>query len=121
MRSHNLTPDQLVDAIRVNNQATPAGNMRIGDINYITPTNNTLRKSRTLRRFHFLKVGVQNLYLRDVASVNDGADITSGYALINGKRSVYISIAKSADASTWDVVNNLKADLPRIQALLPKT
>jgi multidrug efflux pump subunit AcrB len=50
----------------------------------------------------------KNLYLGDVAKIEDGADITAGYALVNGKRSVYLSIAKSADASTWEVVQNLK-------------
>src|ERR1700712_1479369 len=28
LRSHNLTPDQVVDALHTNNQATPAGNVR---------------------------------------------------------------------------------------------
>jgi multidrug efflux pump subunit AcrB len=63
---------------------------------------------------------VQNLYLRDVATVEDGADITVGYALVNGKRSVYLSIAKNADASTWEVVQRLKAEIPKMQALLPE-
>jgi multidrug efflux pump subunit AcrB len=66
------------------------------------------------------KGGVQNLYLRDVAVVKDGGDITAGYALVNGKRSVYISIAKAGDASTWEVVKNLKANLPKIQSTLPE-
>jgi multidrug efflux pump subunit AcrB len=57
--------------------------------------------------------------MRDVASIEDGADITNGYALINGKRSVYLPITKSADASTWEVVQNLKKAIPRFQALLP--
>ena len=39
MRAHNVTPDQLVLALRDNNQNTPAGNVRIGDINYLTPSN----------------------------------------------------------------------------------
>src|SRR5246127_1718353 len=39
MRAHGLTPDQLVAAIRINNQTTPSGNVRINDNNYITPTN----------------------------------------------------------------------------------
>jgi multidrug efflux pump subunit AcrB len=120
LRAHNLTPDQIVEAIRLNNQTAPSGNVRIGDINYITPTNNTLREVKDFETIPLFKGGVQNLYLRDVATVTDGADVTSGYALINGKRSVYISIAKSADASTWDVVNNLKANLPRIQSTLPE-
>lgn len=54
-----------------------------------------------------------------MATVEDGADITNGYALINGKRSVYLPITKSATASTWDVVQNLKKALPRFQALVP--
>ncbi len=120
LRSHNLTPDQIVEAIRLNNQTAPSGNVRIGDINYITPTNNTLKEVKDFENIPLFKGGVQNLYLRDVATVTDGADITSGYALVNGKRSVYISIAKSADASTWDVVNQLKENLPRIQSTLPE-
>ena len=52
--------------------------------------------------------------------VEDGADITTSYALVNGKRSVYLPITKSADASTWEVVQNLKKAIPRFQALLPE-
>ncbi|WP_276371667.1 efflux RND transporter permease subunit [Chryseolinea sp. H1M3-3] len=120
LRSHNLTPDQIVEAIRLNNQTAPSGNVRIGDTNYITPTNNTLKEIKDFENIPLFKGAVQNLYLRDVATINDGADVTAGYALINGKRSVYISVAKSADASTWDVVNQLKANLPRIQSTLPE-
>ncbi len=120
LRAHNLTPDQIVEAIRLNNQTAPGGNIRIGDTNYITPTNNTLREVKDFEKIPLFKGGVQNLYLRDVATIQDGADIPVGYALVNGKRSVYISIAKSADASTWDVVKQLKAKLPQIESTLPE-
>ncbi len=119
LRSHNLTPDQIVEAIRLNNQTAPAGNVRIGDKNYLTPTNNTIKEIKDFENIPLFK-GVQNLYLRDVATVKDGADVAAGYALINGKRSVYISIAKSGDASTWEVVNKLKENLPKIQSTLPE-
>lgn len=120
LRSHNMTPDQIVEAIRLNNQTAPSGNVRIGDQNYITPTNNTIKEIKDFENIPLFKGGAQNLYLRDVAVVKDGADIAAGYALVNGKRSVYISIAKSADASTWEVVQNLKAQLPKIQSSLPE-
>ncbi|WP_426294589.1 efflux RND transporter permease subunit [Dyadobacter endophyticus] len=120
LRAHNLTPDQLVEALRVNNQTAPSGNVRIGDKNYITPTNTTIHTVKEFENIPLFKGGVQNLYLRDVATVEDGADITSGYGLVNGKRSVYLSIAKSADASTWEVVQNLKKAIPRIQSTLPE-
>jgi multidrug efflux pump subunit AcrB len=120
LRSHQLTPDQLVEALRVNNQISPGGNVRIGDYNYITPANTIIKTVKDFENMPLYKGGVQNLYLRDVATVEDGADITMGYALVNSKRSVYLSIAKSADASTWEVVQKLKAALPKFQAQLPE-
>ena len=120
LRAHNLTPDQLVAAIRVNNQTSPSGNVRIGDKNYIAPTNTTIHTVKDFENIPLFKGGVQSLYMRDVATVEDGADITAGYALVNGKRSVYLSVAKSADASTWEVVQKLKAAIPKIQAQLPE-
>lgn len=119
LRQHNLTPDQLVEAMRLNNQTAPSGNVRIGDKNFITPANTTIKDIKDFENIPLYKGGVQNLYLRDVATVEDGADITSGYALVNGRRSVYLSIAKSADASTWEVVQNLKKAIPKMQSQLP--
>jgi multidrug efflux pump subunit AcrB len=120
LRSHNLTPDQLVEALRNNNQAIPAGNVRIGDINYLTPSNTTIRTVKDFENIPLFKGGVQNLYLKDVATVEDGADITTSYALVNGKRSIYLPVAKSADASTWEVVQNLKKAIPKFQSVLPE-
>jgi len=59
------------------------------------------------------------IFLQDVAKVEDGADITSGFAYINGKRSIYIPIIKNANASTWSVVQELKKSIPAMQGLLP--
>ncbi len=120
LRAHQLTPDQLVEALRLNNQTAPSGNVRIGDKNYITPTNTIIRNIKDFENIPLFKGGVQNLYLRDVATVEDGADIAAGYALVNGKRSVYLNVAKSADASTWEVVQNLKKAIPKLQSQLPE-
>jgi multidrug efflux pump subunit AcrB len=120
LRAHNLTPDQVVEAIRLNNQTAPSGNVRIGDHNLITPTNNTIKNVKDFENIPLFKGGVQTLFLKDVAEVKDGADVTAGYALVNGKRSVYISIAKAGDASTWEVVKKLKENLPKIQSTLPE-
>ncbi|WDF76457.1 efflux RND transporter permease subunit [Mucilaginibacter sp. KACC 22773] len=119
LRTHNLTPDQIVAALRENNQNTPAGNVRIGDYNYLAPSNTTIKNVKDFGDIPLYKNGIQTVFMRDVATIEDGADITNGYALINGKRSVYLPITKSATASTWEVVQNLKKALPRFQALVP--
>ena len=120
LRVHHITPDQVVEALRNNNQATPAGNVRIGNLNYYTPANTTIKNIKDFGDIPIFKGGVENVYMRDIASVEDAADITSGYALVNGKRSIYLPITKSADASTWEVVQNLKKALPRFQSQLPE-
>ncbi|MFI5137226.1 MAG: efflux RND transporter permease subunit [Sphingobacteriales bacterium] len=120
LRSHNLTADQIVAALRDNNQNTPAGNVRIGDYNYLAPSNTSVKQIKDFGNIPLYKNGIQTVFLRDVATIEDGADITSSYALVNGKRSVYLPITKSADASTWEVVQNLKKAIPRFQALLPE-
>ena len=120
LRSHNLTADQVVEALRVNNQTSPAGNVRIGDYNYFTPTNTSLKTIKDFENIPLFKGGAANLYLRDIAKVEDGADITVSYALVNGKRSVYLPVTKSADASTWEVVQNLKKAIPKFQSVLPE-
>jgi multidrug efflux pump subunit AcrB len=120
LRAHNLTADQLVTALHENNQNTPAGNIRIGDYNYLAPSNTVVKDIKDFGDIPIYKNGIQTLFLHDVASIEDGADITAGYALVNGKRSVYLPITKSADASTWEVVQGLKRAIPRFQALLPE-
>jgi multidrug efflux pump subunit AcrB len=120
MRSRNVTPDEIVTALRENNSITPAGNVRIGNIMYITPTNSILEKVPEFLNIPIKTGSGPTVFFRDVATVEDAADITVGYALVNGKRTVYIPVTKRAEASTWDVVQAVKASLPLMQSLLPE-
>ncbi|WET51467.1 efflux RND transporter permease subunit [Chryseobacterium indologenes] len=119
LRAHQMSPEQVVEAISRNNITSPSGNVYIGETNYLTPTNNTVKKVEELGDIPLFKVTADNVYVKDVATVKDGADIATGYALIDGKRSVYINIAKASNASTLEVVNKLKESLPKIQRNMP--
>lgn len=119
LRVHNLSPEQVVEAIARQNVTAPSGNVHIGDTTYITPTNSTIRAVEDFGNIPLLKGSVANVYVRDIATVKDGADVATGYALVNGKRSVYLNVAKSGNASTVHVVQKLKESIPRIQSNLP--
>ncbi len=119
IRSYHLTPDEIVQALVKTNSISPAGNVRIGDSTYITPQNSVVETLQDLQNTPLLPGSGPSVYVKDIATVSIGADVTSGYALINGKRSVYIPVTKRADASTWDVVKNVKAALPDMQAAIP--
>ncbi|MCO5236966.1 MAG: efflux RND transporter permease subunit [Chitinophagaceae bacterium] len=120
LRSYNLTADEVVNALAKFNVMSPSGNIRLDNTTYITTINSLVQQ---IEEFADIPVMAKNgvpVLVKDVARVADGTDITVDYALINGKRSVYIPVVKTADASTWDVVKDLKIKIPEIKDLLPE-
>ena len=110
LRSHNMTPEQLVAAIDINNQATPSGNVRIGDLNYITPTNTTIKTIKDFENIPLYKGGAQNLYLRDVATVEDGDRHRRGPRVDGVVGRVALAIVLAVFPHVVVVVEDLVAD-----------
>ncbi|MEZ0484930.1 efflux RND transporter permease subunit [Fibrella aquatica] len=119
IRSMNISPDEVVEALAANNTMTPSGNIRVDNTTYITTLNSLEEQVEDFGRIPVVTSGHRTVFLSDVATVQDGSDVTAGYALVNGSRSSYIPVVKTADASTWDVVTRLKAKLPEMRSLLP--
>jgi multidrug efflux pump subunit AcrB len=120
LRTYNLSADEVVEAIVKNNTISPSGNLRIDSTMFITSINSLESKVEHFEDIPIKSNGVGVVYVRDVARVADASDITVDYALVNGKRSVYIPVVKTADASTWDVVQTLRKRLPEMKSLLPE-
>jgi multidrug efflux pump subunit AcrB len=91
----------------------------VGDYTYMTPINSVMKHVEDFLNVPIKRLTGTTVFLRDVASVEDAADVTVGYALVDGKRSVYIPLTKTSDASTMSVVKALKAKMPEMQSLLP--
>lgn len=119
LRRFNLSPDQVVEAITRNNNISPSGNLRVDSLMYVTSVNTLEEQVQHFEDIPIVTNGAAAVFIHDVATVADAADVTVDYALINGKRSVYIPVVKTADASTWAVVQSLKSKLPEMQSLLP--
>jgi multidrug efflux pump subunit AcrB len=67
-----------------------------------------------------VKLGPHPVLLRDVASIDDIADQTTSYVLVNGKRAVYLLVTKRAEASTLAVVDEVKKALPKMRDAVPQ-
>jgi multidrug efflux pump subunit AcrB len=119
MQSYGLSEEQVMAAIAKNNLPSAAGNIRIGDKNYMSPVNSMAKGPEEFLTLPVRTEGAATVYIKDIATVEDAADVTTGYAVINGKRSVYLPVIKKADASTLKVVENLKAALPMLKESLP--
>ncbi|HEU5289642.1 MAG TPA: efflux RND transporter permease subunit [Cyclobacteriaceae bacterium] len=120
IKNYKLSPDEVVQAIAKANTISPAGNVRIGDETVLTPQNTIVENIKELENVPLTLGAGPAIYVRDIANVQLGSDVTTSYALVNGKRSVYIPVTKRSTASTWDVVKRVKAALPEMQAAIPE-
>lgn len=119
LRAYNMSPDEIVSAITAANLISPSGNMPINGKYPMVPLNAVVKNIQDLQDVP-IRTGVNpTVFIRDVATVVDGSDIVTSYALVNGRRTVYIPVTKRSDASTLSVVNLVKQNLPRFQDVLP--
>ncbi len=121
LRQYGLSPDEVVFAVSRASTVLPSGNVRTGDLIRIASTNATLGGNIQELLDAPLKMGTgPTVYLRDVGTITDTADIVVGIAHVDGKRTVYIPVTKRADASTLDVIRSVRAALPAMRNVAPE-
>jgi multidrug efflux pump subunit AcrB len=118
LRDYNLTPQDVVNALMAGNAVIPAGNLYVKDSMPMVPTNAMVTNIQDLGKIP-LRMG-RNVYIRDVATIQDATDVNYGYALVNGKKSVYLPIIKESTASTLTVVSDLRKALPLLRDNVPR-
>ena len=118
LRAYRLSPDDVIAAVSAGNTISPSGNVHAGDKYPIVPTNSIARQTEEMGKIPLRKGALPAVYLRDLATIYSGMDIPTGYALVDGRRTIYMLATKRADASTLAVVSAIKAAIPDIQAVL---
>jgi multidrug efflux pump subunit AcrB len=120
LRSYRISPDEAIRAINQASSVQPAGNVRIGDFNNIAQSNAALGGFLPELLDAPVRPGERPpVFLRDIATIENGTDIITAYAHVNGKRTVYIQVTKRSDASTLDVINRVRANIPAFKAVCP--
>jgi multidrug efflux pump subunit AcrB len=121
LRAYRLSPEEVIAAVNRSSTVLPSGSVRTGDVIRIAATNATLGGNVQELLDAPMRVGSgPTVYLRDVGTITDSTDVVVGYAHVNGKRTVYIPVTKRADASTLDVIRNVRRALPAMQAVAPE-
>lgn len=119
LRAMRLSAEQVVTALASGNTITPSGNVHFGDTYPVVPLNSMVKQASDLGSIP-IQTGIKPaVYLRDIGVIEDSTDIATGYALVNGRRAIYLLVNKRADASTMTVVNNVKRALPEMRKGLP--
>src|SRR6516165_4762240 len=119
LRSYGMAPEEVVRAVSSGNVIMPSGSVNVGELTRISPTNSVVSNINDLLELPIRTGAGPTVFIRDIGSVSDSTDIPTAYALVNGRRAVYIPVTKRPDASTLTVVSEVRENLPQFQALVP--
>jgi multidrug efflux pump subunit AcrB len=118
LRAYNLRPQDVVSAINAGNAISPSGNLYVRDAMPLVPNNAMVRDPKEFGSIP-IKPG-RDVYLRDVATVADATDVNYGYALVDGRKSIYLPVIKKNTASTLQVVSDVRKAMPVFKSVLPE-
>jgi multidrug efflux pump subunit AcrB len=120
LQQYQISPQEAISAVSKGTLVMPSGNMWTGETNRIARTNAALGGDLSeLLSTPIRPVSGTTIYLRDIGTIENGTDIITAYAHVNGKRTVYIPVTKRADASTLAVISAVKAAIPEFKKVVP--
>jgi len=119
LQSKGLSPLDVVNAISAQNLILPSGTSKIGTFEYDVEINGSPKTVAELNEMPVKTVGTNTIYVHDVAYVRDGFPPQTNIVHVNGRRASLLTVLKTGNASTLNVVSGIKAMLPQIAAGLP--
>lgn len=120
LRQYRISPEDAIKAVNTATAVMPSGNVRTGDLNRLATTNAGLGGNLSELLDAPVRTAAPAVYLRDIATIENGTDIITGYAHVNGKRTVYLPVTKRSDASTVRVLERVRAALPGMSKVVPE-
>src|ERR1700761_199877 len=119
MQSKGVSPGDILAAMNAQNVVMPSGTAKIGVDEYDIRTNSAPRTIDGLSMMPIKQVNGAIVYLRDVATVSNGAAFQTNIVRQDGHRGVLISVLKAGNASTLSVVQGILHMLPRVAQTVP--
>src|SRR5277367_1168074 len=119
LQSKGLSPSDIVDAIAAQNLILPSGTTKVAQFEYQIETNSSPDTVEQLNDLPIRSVNGATVFIHDVAHVRDGFPPQTNIVRVDGQRASLLSVLKTGDASTLDIVKGIQAKLPGVKAQLP--
>ncbi|HKW94982.1 MAG TPA: efflux RND transporter permease subunit [Methylomirabilota bacterium] len=119
LQAKGLSPSNVLDTLNLQNLILPSGTAKIGRLEYDVTLNAAPRTVAELADVPVKVVGNSTIYLRDVANVRDGFSVQTNIVRRDGRRGSLLTVLKSGDVSTLDIVDDIRAAIPRVASTLP--
>ena len=119
MESLGISADQVVSAVSNENQDLPVGSVRSIQQDRVVQVQGRMARPEDFGEIIIARKAGSIVRLKQVARVNDGAQELENLALYNGGRTLLLSVQKSQDENTIEVVDGLAATVANMQTQLP--
>ena len=119
LEAYGLSAEDVVNAIGQQNIVTPVGTEKIGDFEYTVSLNGSPTQIAKLNDMPIRVVDGTTVFLRDVAYAHAGAPPQINMVRVDGSNAALMTILKTGRASTLDVINGVKALLPKLRQTMP--
>jgi CzcA family heavy metal efflux pump len=119
LQAHGLSAQDVNNAIGAQNLILPAGTEKIGPYEYNVKLNASPTAVEELNDLPIKTAGGATVYVRDVAHVRDGFAPQTNVVRVDGKRAAYMTVLKTGDASTLDIIARIKDKIGQVRASLP--
>jgi CzcA family heavy metal efflux pump len=120
LQAHGLSPSDIVNAVSAQNLILPSGTTKIGDLEHNVYMNGAPETIEQLNDLPVKTINGSTIYMREVAHVRDGFTPQTNIVRQDGVRGTLISILKNGNASTIDIVDEVRHRLPQIASTLPE-
>jgi multidrug efflux pump subunit AcrB len=121
MQSHNISAEDIVNAVSVQNLILPAGDQKIGKFDWNVALNASPTLLDEINDLPVKKINGTIIYVHDVAFVHQGSPPQTNVVRVNGARAVLMTILKAGSASTLEIIDGVKSLLPRVEQSLPSS
>ena len=119
LQAFGLSAGDVVNAVSAQSVILPAGDVKIGHVDYQVESNSAPDTIAGLNNLPIKTVNGATIYIHDVGNVRDGFPPQTNIVRVDGQRASLMSILKTGNASTLDIITNVKSRLPIISSQLP--
>src|SRR5277367_1186664 len=116
LQAHELSPMDVVRATDESNLILPAGDVRIGPLDYNLYTNAQVTSPKDLNNIPLKTEGDKSVFISDVGKAVDGSALQYNIVRVNGQRSAYVPILKQGgDTNTIAVVDGINSAIKHLR------
>lgn len=116
LQAHQLSPMDVVDAVDSSNLILPAGDMRIGDLDYNIYTNAQVPNASSLNSMPLKTEGQRSVFISDVGHAVDGSYLQYNIVRVDGQKSVYVPVQKQGgNSNTIAVVDGIRRSIKNLR------